>query len=65
MLASTFTLAGRLLLKDGTYLDRVDKVLSVVLELPLALIQLIRAGGNHTARANGCLGDIAGKDKVN
>jgi hypothetical protein len=50
---------------DEADLDRVDKVLGVVLELPLALIQLVRAGGNHTARANRCLGDIAGKFKVN
>lgn len=56
---------GDLLLIDETYLDRIDKVLGIVLKLPLALIQLIRAGGNHTARANGCLGDITGQYPVN
>lgn len=44
---------------DGIYLDRVDKVFRVSLELPLALIQLIWAGGDHTAGTDRCLGDIA------
>ena len=47
-------------MEEGVYLNGVDKVLGVGLELPLALIQLIRAGGNHTARANGGLRDITG-----
>jgi hypothetical protein len=47
----------------GIYLNGVDKVLRVGLELPFALIQLIRAGGNHTARTNGGLGDITRERK--
>lgn len=41
------------------YLDSVDESLRVRLELPFTFLQLIRAGGDHTSGANGCLGDIS------
>lgn len=41
------------------YLDGVDEVLCVRLELPFALFQLVRAGGHHTAGTNGSLGHIS------
>lgn len=43
-----------------TYLDGVDEVLGVCLELPLALAQLVWAGRHHTPGPNGSFRNISG-----